>query len=111
MDQLALDPLAIAGMSVAFLLFLCVGALFLMRDPESAPSRAVSRSVWCSVHQQRTTVDFIERVETGLCIRTVERCALRDTREPCNLECCDQAVVEEPPSHAVMTARRLPECA
>ncbi len=112
MEQLAaLDPFAIAGMAVAFLLFLCVGALFLMRDPESAPPRPVTRSVWCSVHRQRTTVDFIERVQTGLPIRTVQRCALRDTRESCNLECCDQAIVEDQASHAAMTGRRLPECA
>ena len=112
MEQLTgLDPFAIAGISVAFLLFLCVGALFLMRDPESSPPREVSRSVWCSVYRERTTVDFIERIQTGLPIRTVQRCTLRDARESCNLECCDQAVIEEPASHTATTARRLPECA
>jgi hypothetical protein len=76
------------------MLIFCVGTLFLMRDPESAPPRVVSRSVWCAAHRQQTTVDFVERIETGLPIRTVQQCPLRDTGEPCNQECRDLSVVE-----------------
>jgi hypothetical protein len=95
MEQLAgLDPSALAGGFVALLLLLCVVALFLMRDPESAPPRVVSRSIWCRAQRKQTTVDFVERVETGLPIRTVQRCALRDTGGPCNHECCDLSTAE-----------------
>jgi hypothetical protein len=109
MEQLAgLDPSALAGGFVALLLLLCVVALFLMRDPDSEPPHVVSRSIWCAARRRQTTVEFVERVETGLPIRTVQRCALRDAGGPCNQECCDLSAVEAEPRRGDMTADRSP---
>ena len=112
MEQLGgLDPSAVAGALVSLLLLVCVAALFLMRDPESAPPRAVSRSVWCAPNRRHTTVDFVERVETGLPVRIVQRCELRGAGQPCNQECCDLSFDETRLQPPAKTAHRLPTSA
>lgn len=84
---MVVDIYIVAGLSVAIFLALCVAVMYSMRDSRSAPSRVVSRSVWCAPHRECAAVDFVERVETGLTIRSVERCSLRGEHEHCAEDC------------------------
>ena len=83
----SVDPYVVLALSMSLLLTLCVAVLFVMRDPEWAPPRRVSRSVWCAARGQHATVDFVEHVETGLIMRSVQRCSLRGPDGRCAQQC------------------------
>jgi hypothetical protein len=71
------------------LLAVCVAAILLMRDRTSAPSRRVSRALWCDAQQNHAVVEFVERVQTGMVIRSVLQCSLRGSGHRCGEECRD----------------------
>lgn len=85
------DPYTVFALGLVLLLSLCLLALFEIRDRQWTPPHPVSESVWCPAHGQRVVVDFVERVETGLTLRSVEHCPLRGAGERCGEECRDVA--------------------
>jgi hypothetical protein len=87
MDLLAIDPYVVMALALSLLLMLCVAIMVVMRDPDWAPPRTISRSVWCPTHRQRAVVDFVERTRTGLTLRSVQHCPLRSGGR-CHEECC-----------------------
>ncbi|HVO26746.1 MAG TPA: hypothetical protein VMW56_24315 [Candidatus Margulisiibacteriota bacterium] len=83
----AYDPYVVFSLCVALLLTLCVGVLFLMRDPYAVPPHQMSRTVWCPEHHRGAHVDFVEWANTGMVNRSVRRCSLRGSDGSCNEEC------------------------
>jgi len=82
------DPSMLIAL-VMLLFAVCVAAILLMRDRTWAPPRRVSRALWCDARRGHAVVEFIERVETGMVVRSVLRCSLRDPGERCGEGCRD----------------------
>jgi len=93
-----LDLASYAAVLVTFLLGVCIAILFFfMRDREHAPLHAVRRLVWCPRHERTAMVEFNERIQTGLALRTVRHCPLRRPGELCGEGCAwESACVPEP---------------
>jgi len=86
-----LDLAALAPVLMVLLLVAFFAALFAMRDTTHAAPHVVSRRVWCSRHNRAAVVEFIERVQTGMAIRHVLHCPLRDEGERCGEACTWEA--------------------
>ncbi len=82
-----MDPYLVAGLALCAVLTGCLAVMFAMRDRVSAPAHPVSRTMWCDRHRGLATVEFVERVSTGLTIRAVRRCTLRALGEHCGESC------------------------
>jgi hypothetical protein len=83
----AIDGYMAMGVAIVLLLGACVLILYGIRDRRWAPPRRVTRAVWCPSRNRRAIVDFTERVDTGLVVRTVEQCSLLDEGERCSGPC------------------------
>ena len=76
-------------------LVVCVVLLVLMRDRRHADARIFSRWVSCPREHRATMVEISERVETGMTIRTVRSCPLRQPGEWCSEMCVMQLTSPE----------------
>jgi len=91
-----LDPWAYAALLVAGLLVLCVAVIVALRDRSWAAPRRVSRWVWCPQHERAVMVDFSERMETGMLLRSVDHCPVRRPDERCGDLCILHPLVSIP---------------
>lgn len=82
-----IDLAAYAGVLIVVLLALCCLALVLMADTTHVAPHAVVRQVRCSRYGRIAQVEFIERVQSGLCLRSVRHCSLRRAGEHCGEAC------------------------
>src|SRR5512140_248275 len=96
MEHLSFDPYIFAALLMGFVLAVCLAIMFVMRDRESTPPHMISRSVWCRERGQVATVDFVERMHTGIVLRTVQRCSARQGR--CRQACRDLPASETSPA-------------
>lgn len=83
----SMDLAAYAGVIVVAIFGACVAALVAMRDTTHAAPHTVSRWVRCPRHERVAMVDFTERMQTGLAMRTVLHCPLRRPGESCGEGC------------------------
>jgi hypothetical protein len=81
-DLAAYTPLLVVILFAAFF-----AVLVSMRDPIKAAPHPVSRWVWCAPHGRSVMVDFTERTQTGLVMRSVRHCPLRRRGEHCGEAC------------------------
>ena len=106
MGQFAVfDPYILFALGIVIALSVCLVILFRVRDTEWVPPHAVSESLWCPIHRRRVAVDLVERVETGLKLRSVEHCPLRGASERCDEECLDAArstLIAKAPQHSTV---------
>jgi hypothetical protein len=79
-----------APVLVVVLLAVFFATLVYLRDPVRMGPRAVWRWVWCPRRGRTTMVEFTERVQTGMALRSVRQCPLRREGEPCGEECAWQ---------------------
>ncbi len=100
------DPSMVIAL-VILLFAICVAAILLMRDRASAPPRRVSRALWCDARQGHAVVEFIERVETGMVVRSVLRCSLRGPGDRCGEGCRDLPASAMHPGPYFWNADRL----
>jgi hypothetical protein len=91
-----IDWSAYAGLLVAALLGLCVAVLVSMRDRTHAPPHIVHRRVRCPQHGRTAMVEFTERVQTGVALRSVRHCPLRREGEQCGEGCAWEHSLEGP---------------
>jgi hypothetical protein len=82
-----IDLAAYAPLMLILLLAVLTAVVVHMRDPASSPPHPVSRRVWCDVYRRVVTVEFTERVETGIALRAVRRCPLRPAGSRCGEAC------------------------
>jgi hypothetical protein len=82
-----IDLAAYTGFLIVFLLVLCVVALVLMADTTSVAPHVVLRRVRCGRYGRTAQVEFTERIQCGLAIRTVRHCPLRHEGEHCGEAC------------------------
>jgi hypothetical protein len=85
----AIDIQMVTAMGVGFFLICCVVLFYCIRDPMALPLHRVTRTLWCPTHARKATVEFSERVSTGITIREVERCSLLERGRRCNKACRD----------------------
>ena len=87
-----LDLAPYAALLVTFLLAVCIAIMFFfMRDRAHAPLHTVQRLVWCPRYRRAAMVEFNERVQTGLAVRTVRHCSQRRPGELCGEGCVWEA--------------------
>lgn len=83
-DMAVYAPLSLL---VVILLAAFFAALVSMRDPIEDVPHLVSRWVWCAQHGRSVMVNFTERVQTGLVMRSVRHCPLQRPGERCGEAC------------------------
>jgi len=87
-ELMSIDIYILAALAMGLILSGCLAVLYVIRDPEWAPPRPLSRSLWCAEHRQIAHVDFIESIRTGMPNRQVQRCSLRAGGVRCSRGCC-----------------------
>jgi hypothetical protein len=85
----AIDLDILVAVVLGLLMASCVGIMCLMRDREWAPPQLLPRTLRCEAKGRRAQVDFIERVEAGLRMRSVQHCSIRGGTERCREQCRD----------------------
>ena len=83
----AMDMQVVAALATGLALICCVLLLYYIRDKTWSPLRRFTQTVWCPTHERRATVDFNERVSTGIANRSVEACSLLERGERCSGPC------------------------
>jgi hypothetical protein len=82
-----IDLAAYAGFLIVVLLALCFLALVLMADTTHAAPHVVVRRVRCGRYGRTAQVEFTERIQSGLSLRSVRHCPLRHEGERCGEAC------------------------
>jgi hypothetical protein len=82
-----IDLAAYAGFLIVFMLALCLVALVLMADTTHVAPHMVLRRVHCGRYGRTAEVEFTERVQCGLALRSVRHCPLRRQGEDCGEAC------------------------
>jgi hypothetical protein len=92
-----IDVSSFVALLVTLMLVGCVAALMSMLDRANQPLHVTRRLIWCPHYKRTTTVEFSERLQTGMALRTVRHCPLRREGEPCGEGCaCESGVVPTP---------------
>ena len=84
---MTIDFYVAGALSMALILLLCLGVMFIMRDRQWASAHLVRRTLWCDQHRQAATVEFIERTRTGMTVRWVQSCSRGAAGQRCGQQC------------------------
>ncbi len=85
------DPDIVVGLSMSFVLALCL-AIVLLRDPYSVPPHPIGRTLRFAGKYRSAEVGLIESAVTGMVSRPMDQCYLRDDHGDCDAACCYQPV-------------------
>jgi hypothetical protein len=83
-----MDPVVILAAGLAGTLLACVAVFFIMRDRGSSPPRRFRLTTTCPQDGKRAVVDILEERRSGMMMRTVLRCSLREHGAHCHEQCC-----------------------